>query len=352
MYRIVVFLVFALFLFSIYYIVLNIGKLNIFENINGKYKKIIISLVPIILVFFSFNVINSIVVLMHLFLIMLLFNTINKLFKNKLSKNLCVILSICFTILYLGYGMYQVYNVRETKYEIETNKNIGSSNFRIVQITDSHMGTTFDSYEFEEYINEINKKDPDIVVVTGDFIDDDTSKKDIEHACEVLGKLNTKYGVYFVFGNHDLGYYKGNNLKELLKKNNIKALEDEIVSVNDNILIVGRKDRRYPRKDIKQLVKDLDSSKYIIDLNHQPNDYENEKNNVDLVLSGHTHGGQLFPLGLFDKLLNIDDEYYGLHTRGNTKFIVSSGISNWALHFKTGTFSEYVIIDLKGNNNE
>ena len=87
-------------------------------------------------------------------------------------------------------------------------------------------------------------------------------------------------------------------------------------------------------------------------MNHQPNDYENEKNNVDLVLSGHTHGGQLFPLGLFDKLLNIDDEYYGLHTRGNTKFIVSSGISNWALHFKTGTFSEYVIIDLKGNNNE
>ena len=70
-------------------------------------------------------------------------------------------------------------------------------------------------------------------------------------------------------------------------------------------------------------------------------------NKVDLVLSGHTHGGQLFPLGYIGLLMGANDEFYGLHQRENTNFIVNSGISDWAIDFKTGTFSEVGIIDIK-----
>ena len=93
---------------------------------------------------------------------------------------------------------------------------------------------------------------------------------------------------------------------------------------------------------------EIDTSKYIIIMDHQPTDYDNESNTaVDLVLSGHTHGGQLFPFNNAGKLFGLSDSIYG-HTHLNgTDFIVTSGISDWALLFKTGTKSEYVIINVK-----
>ena len=100
---------------------------------------------------------------------------------------------------------------------------------------------------------------------------------------------------------------------------------------------------------MSELVNKLDKDKYKIVIDHEPNDYDNEeKAGVDLVLSGHTHGGQLFPIsevgGLFFK---ANDKTYGYERRGSTDFIVTSGISDWELDFKTGTKSEYVIIDVK-----
>ena len=95
------------------------------------------------------------------------------------------------------------------------------------------------------------------------------------------------------------------------------------------------------------LVKNLDSSKYIIVMDHQPNDYNNESNaNVDLVLSGHTHGGQLLPINKIGQWIGANDKTYGIEKRNNTNFIITSGISDWAVNFKTGCKSEYVVVDI------
>ena len=159
----------------------------------------------------------------------------------------------------------------------------------------------------------------------------------------------------FIYGNHDEGYFNKRNynkedLVRELEKNGITILEDEVELINDNIYLVGRIDKRYSRMSIDELVKDLDNDKYIIDLNHQPNDYDNEsKAKVDLVLSGHSHGGQLIPLGPVGKIIKANDEYKGLHKRDNTTFIVNTGISGWAIKFKTGTKSEYVVVDIINN---
>ena len=205
----------------------------------------------------------------------------------------------------------------------------------------------------------MQKLNPDVVLITGDFVDDDTSKEDMIKACKALGTLNTKYGVYFAFGNHDKGYYPpenrgydGNDLINELEKNGVTVLQDESVLVDNRFYIVGRQDRSEVEKggirsDMSTLVKNLDSSKYIIVMDHQPNDYNNESNaNVDLVLSGHTHGGQLLPINKIGQWIGANDKTYGIEKMNNTNFIVTSGISDWAVKFKTGCKSEYVVVDI------
>lgn len=93
-----------------------------------------------------------------------------------------------------------------------------------------------------------------------------------------------------------------------------------------------------------ELTKNISKDKYIIMLDHQPNDYANEKGMADLVLSGHTHGGNLFLINFI--VMASNDQTYGIKTIDSTTFIVSSGISQWAIPYNTCIFNEYVLIDI------
>lgn len=324
---------------------------------NNKYISWIISLIPIIIIFVFFNYVNFIVIIIHLAIfisiIKLIGFIIKKLLKKEILENYLVVIAILITTIYLGIGCYLDYHIFETKYEVISNKDIGVDKFRIIQLADSHIGTTFDGKGFAKYIEKIGKIESDIIVITGDFVDDDTSLEDMIISCNALGKINPKYGVYFIYGNHDKGYFdyrnfKDKELREELVKNNVIILEDDVIDLTDKIYLIGRLDKRFSdRATISMLTKNLDKSKYIIDLNHQPNDYKNEEAaSVDLVLSGHTHGGQLFPLGYIGLLIGANDRFYGIEKRENTTFIVNTGLSDWAIDFKTGTKSEYVIVDI------
>ena len=129
----------------------------------------------------------------------------------------------------------------------------------------------------------------------------------------------------------------------------VTILEDASVLVDDRFYVTGRQDRTVAnRAGASDLTRDLDPDHYIIMLDHQPNDYANEAaSGADLVLSGHTHGGHIFPAGLIGRLMGANDRTYGLEQRDRTAFIVTSGISGWAIPFKTGTFSEYVVIHVE-----
>ena len=347
---------FFILIFGFVYLDKQFLKLPFIKKIKNKFLRFIISLIPVLIVFIFLDFINAIVFIIHLFfftsLAQFILFIIKKTSKKAIGNYYIVIFGFIITFIYMGVGMYLDYHVFETHYEIETTKDIGMDKLRIVQISDSHVGTTFDGKGFKKHIEKINKKNADLVVITGDFVDDDTPKEDMIESCKALSLLKTKYGVYYIEGNHDKGYFNNRNysfedLLGELDKNNVIILRDKIVEVTDKIYIVGRNDATYSRLNINTLLKDVDRSKYIIDLNHQPNDYENEKNaKVDLVLSGHTHGGQLFPLGPIGVLFKANDNYYGLEKRDDTYFIVNSGISNWRLKFKTGTKSEYGVIDI------
>lgn len=318
-------------------------------------------LVPVVLVApfcFFMNTVTVTVVLLHLFLFWIVFDLcgfiINKLRKSTEIKYYAGYVAIIFTIIYLSVGWYNAHHIRETHYEVATSKDIESP-VRIAAIADSHLGKTLSGKNFAKAMENLQQANPDLVVVVGDYVDDETPKEDMLMACEALGDLETKYGVYFVYGNHDNGYYNYRDfdsaeLAKAIESKGITILRDECVEFPCGITLVGRLDRTFAsRKSASEIMEGVDRTSYSIMLDHQPNDYDNETLAAPgMVISGHTHGGHMFPAGILGRLMKVNDKVYGHEKRESTDFIVTSGVSGWAVPFKTGTFSEYVIIDILG----
>ncbi len=305
---------------------------------------------------------NAIIIVVHLALFWLLsdllFFIIKKIRKKGFKYNFAAALAVVATFVYLTVGFVLANNVYVTRYDMYTDKYVGE--LRIILFADSHVGATFDGEGLAEYCKRMNEYDPDIVVISGDFVDDETTRENMIAACKSLGTLTPEYGVFYVFGNHDKGYYDNalrgftvSDLVDNLTGNGVTVLEDEAVLINDRFYVIGRADAsEKDRAEISALTADLDKTKYAVVLNHQPTDYKNESvSSVDLVLGGHTHGGQMAPIGLISDLFGLNDRTYGSEKRGNTNFVVTSGISDWEIKFKTGCFSEFVVVDVHGKKN-
>ncbi|MBR3392793.1 MAG: metallophosphoesterase [Firmicutes bacterium] len=307
------------------------------------------------------NLMNALVCLIHLLLFWILCDVIawiiSKLRRRRPRFYWAGLAAAVLCVLYLAWGWYSLHHVRQQSYTLETPKSVGS--IRIIQIADSHLGTALTAKELSDYIDEISQLSPDVIVVTGDFVDDDTPREEMLAGCDALGRARATYGVFFVFGNHDKGYYSesargwtNRELYERLQKNGVFVLEDEVRLINDRFYIVGRKDRSeeqrsHGRVSAEELLHGLDPDHYIVILDHQPYDFDGEASaGADLVLCGHTHGGQFIPINHVGEWIGENALVYGLGKRQGTNFIVTSGISNWAFQFKTGCWSEYVVIDI------
>lgn len=301
---------------------------------------------------------NGMIVFIHLLLFWLLcegcFKLAAMLRKKPFAEHWAGTAAIGITVCYLAVGFFSVHHVSRTAYTFETEQSLGLPSLRIVGFSDSHVGTTFHGDKFPEYVARMNAEQPDLVVIVGDFVDDDTSYTDMVESCRAMGQLEAKYGVYFVFGNHDPGYYasrRGYDKEELVKNlraNNVIVLEDAVVPIVGNVVLCGRQDAgQRSRMSMAELAEQFGADSFSVILDHQPNDYAAQAAvGASLVLSGHTHGGQFFPINRAGEWIGANDMTYGTAQQGSTRFLVSSGISNWAFQFKTGCISEYFVIDL------
>lgn len=341
----------------------DISAINELSKMNRFWLGLLISVGTMGILSLFMNFVNAIICIMYAAMIWLVSDftlwILDKAFGLTFSPLYVGWLVVVLTVIALIFGWYLDHNVWKTEYTLKSSK--VTKPLKIAMFADSHIGTTFDADGFAEHMKEIEKQNPDVVVVVGDYVDDGTSKNNMIASTKALGSMKTKYGVYFVFGNHDKGYYGAEHrgfswveLVEELQKNGVNVLFDDTALINDEFYIIGRKDyseekeNRRHRRSMEDIVKEMDMSKYSIVLDHQPADYENQaKSGVDLVLSGHTHGGQLFPFNQVGKWIKANDRVYGYERRAKTDFIVTSGISDWAIKFKTGTKSEYVIINVE-----
>ena len=199
-----------------------------------------------------------------------------------------------------------------------------------------------------------------MVVLGGDIVDERTSKEDMNEIFKELGKINSTYGTYYIFGNHDTqpystDYENGNRtfsdeeLNKTITDNGIIILNDEKTPINNDIVLVGRSDAQWDgeknRIDIGKILNESDLSKYVVVLDHQPIEYkENSKQGADLQISGHTHGGQVFPFSIFEGLRG--NLVYGEFHFGNMELIVSSGLTGWGWSMRNEVKCEYVLINI------
>ena len=345
-------------LFSLFYLITRFHKFSFMQKLGEKRRKLswVLSSVPVAALI-SLNVVNAytpVIVLLHLSLIWGICDLVTFIHRkvrhswSSRYKTGAVALSV--TAVYMLAGWFFAHHVFETDYRLKTKKELGDSRLRVALIADSHIGVTLDGEKFAAQMKRLNACKPDAIIIAGDFVDDDTKRDDMVRACQALGETRTKYGVFYADGNHDKGYgnSRGFSIDDLyaeLEKNGVTVLLDE-TAVFDHLNIIGRKDYGAPdRKTASELTDGLDTDKYTIMIDHQPRDYAAESGTpTDLVLSGHTHGGHIFPAALVS--LAFNDKIYGKEVRDGTTFIVTSGISGWVIPFKTGCISEFVIIDV------
>jgi predicted MPP superfamily phosphohydrolase len=224
----------------------------------------------------------------------------------------------------------------------------GASGYKIVQMSDVHVGPTIGHDFVATLVKETNALDPDLIVITGDLVDGSVAQLR-EHVAP-LGELRAKDGVYFVTGNHE--YYSGaDEWLAHLATLGIRVLRNQRVDVRGLFDLAGVDDassgRMLPHhgQDVAKALAGRDPSRALVLLAHQPKAFKHAvAGGVDLQLSGHVHGGQLVP---FNWLVKIDQPYVeGLHREKDSWIYVSLGTGYWGPPMRVGTVSELTHIEL------
>ena len=234
-------------------------------------------------------------------------------------------------------------------------KTLSEGELKIVLISDLHLGSIRSEKLLHDIVHGINNLKPDIVCMAGDIFNDNYNLiRNPDRAEELFRSIKATYGVYAVLGNHD----GGKTLDEMigfLERSNVKLLNDEYVVIDERLVLVGRLDpspiggygELSRKKDISEILTSLDINMPIIVMDHTPSNTQQYGREIDLVLSGHTHKGQLFPFNFITNAIFTVD--YGHYQRDadSPHFIVTSGVSTWGPPMRVGTNNEIVSILLQ-----
>lgn len=233
---------------------------------------------------------------------------------------------------------------------LETQGDVDRS-IKIALMTDLHISSITSPEWLDRVVQKVNGLSPDLIAMAGDILDGPDGPR-LELIAEGLADLKAPLGVYGSPGNHE--YYLGiDKARRILERSDVVLLRDRAVLVGGSLWVLGREDvqahrmglRRRPLKDLMPL-----GEKPVVVLDHTPVALEEASiSGAALVLSGHTHRGQLFPFQLLTSMIYRLD--WGLDRLRDTYFYVSCGVGTWGPPIRTSSRPEIVMIDLKITKN-
>ena len=213
--------------------------------------------------------------------------------------------------------------------------------FKLVQISDVHVGPLLRKDWVGHVVDRIEKLAPDLVAITGDLVDGRVHEI-AEHVAP-LKRLRAPRGVYFTTGNHE--YYSGvEEWYAHLPSLGVRPLRNERVEVAPGLDLAGIEDPT-GAPDLPRALQGRDPSRALVLLAHQPRQFfEAAKHDVPLTLSGHTHGGQIWP---FSWIVALAQPYLaGLHRRGESQLYVSRGTGFWGPPMRVFAPAEITLLKL------
>lgn len=386
-------------LMTVYFIInfYIIYRTNIYidetNNIHIKQFKIIVliiyilfALTPLLGYILPFSISQKVIqktanyfigILFYIFITMIIFDILLLILKKIILqlKNILSI-NIIYIILLLQifiisticlYGVSHSKKIYTKTYNININKeNIFNNSLKVALISDIHLGYNTKPKTMERITKIVNSNKPDIILIAGDIFDNSYDSIDnVKQIQKTITNLKSKYGKYAVYGNHDVeekiicGFsIKSNNkvsrdkrMDMFLKESGVRILEDESTLINNSFYIIGRKDAsrsddgKNRRESIEQLLSNINLDKPIILLEHQPIELEEISNTgVDLLLAGHTHGGQFFPISIGTHIKW--ENPYGYIKKNKMHSIVTSGVGVYGPSIRIGSNSEVCIINI------
>ncbi|MEU3887602.1 metallophosphoesterase [Streptomyces sp. NPDC029041] len=247
----------------------------------------------------------------------------------------------------VGYGTYGVLRGPKVKRVTVPLAKLprAAHGYRIAVVSDVHLGPVLGRGFAQKVVDTINGTQPDLIAVVGDLVDG--SVKDLGPAAAPLARLRARHGSYFVTGNHE--YFSGaEQWVEEVRRLGIHPLENarrempyfDLAGVND---LAGEDEGQGP--DFAKALGDRDTARACVLLAHQPVQiHDAVEHGVDLQLSGHTHGGQLWPGNLI--AAGANPTLAGLDRYGDTQLYVSRGAGAWGPPTRVGAPSDITVIEL------
>ena len=223
--------------------------------------------------------------------------------------------------------------------------------FRLVLISDIHLGSVGSEERLPKLIERINEQKPDLVCIAGDLIDNHyPAIRDPSHAVALLKRLESRCGVYACLGNHDAGNSAA-DMEAFMESAGIRVLKEAYETVGP-IQLLGRLDEsphgnyvNLLRRNTEELLRENPRPELpLVVLDHNPAVIPQYDGRCSLLLCGHTHNGQIFPGYLVVRAINICG--YGYARREETHIVVSSGAGTWGPPMRIGTDCEIAVIEL------
>lgn len=243
-------------------------------------------------------------------------------------------------------GLYGAYSPATVYYHVQIDKPMPQP-IKVALVADTHLGKLIGKHHLQALNGILQREQADILLLAGDVMDDLPDAYRSLNMHPDMKKLSAPLGKYVVLGNHDNYRHVQTDIVQDLQDAGFTVLRDKHVQIGEQLMVVGRRDKVENRLSAAQVVPPSDLPVIVIDHQPEPEQMQNlADSGADLMVAGHTHGGQIFPM---TALIGFFQTYpYGHYSIGDGQLVVTSGLGLWGLPFRLGTRSEVAIIELSG----